>query len=149
MIEPELSRRLMDVPTLFDQFIQAGFYLRGWSPKTAVIYGVHSRASNKPCVAVALTATTTKSSSRSPNSKPGLSACASADVGGGLQHLHPGHECVRPVAGGTALHDRAQPSVAALRRASRPLRHSAGLRPPSSGSDTLGPKWSGRTRPDD
>ena len=28
----------MDVPIWFDQFLQAGFYLRGWSPKTAVIY---------------------------------------------------------------------------------------------------------------
>jgi integrase/recombinase XerD len=28
----------MDAEALFDQFIQAGLYLRGWSPKTAVIY---------------------------------------------------------------------------------------------------------------
>jgi hypothetical protein len=28
----------MDVPIWFDRFLQAGFYLRGWSPKTAVIY---------------------------------------------------------------------------------------------------------------
>jgi integrase/recombinase XerD len=28
----------MDAPTLFEQFVQAGLYLRGWSPKTVVIY---------------------------------------------------------------------------------------------------------------
>jgi len=28
----------MDLPNLFEQFVQAGLYLRGWSQKTPAIY---------------------------------------------------------------------------------------------------------------
>ena len=28
----------MDIEKLFEQFIKAGLYLRGWSPKTASLY---------------------------------------------------------------------------------------------------------------